>query len=81
MGSDWGVVGEMCQLALLIVLGPVVASELESLGEGLPPGPLPSLVPTAGFILTYLLSKTSSFLGRVERPLRAFAEGAPEKGG
>lgn len=39
----------MCQLALLVVLGPVVASERESLGEGLPPGPLPALVPKSGF--------------------------------
>lgn len=58
--------GRVCQLALLIVLGPVVASESVSLGEGLPPGPLPSWVPVSGFILRYLLTKNKSFSGRVE---------------
>lgn len=63
----------MCQLALLIALGPVVASESVSLGEGLPPGPLPSWAPMSGFSLRYLFSEDTSFSGRVKPYPRAYA--------
>lgn len=62
----------MCQLALLIVLGPVVASESVSLGKGLPPGLLPSWVPMFGFSLSSLFSKNTSFSAMMKPCLRAF---------